>query len=171
MSSGRTAAVTLTAVAALGLTAPAALASVSPNPASPGQTVHMSDDKKCDMSKGAKASSPLFGDITLSAGADRMVAGVTTPSTAEPGSYPVTIRCGFGGLKISSTMTVRAPRHDAARPEVSAAASTDPKPTKGVKAGTGGGVGGWGAQQVAGGAALLALAGSGALVVVRRRRS
>ncbi|GAA1915353.1 hypothetical protein [Streptantibioticus ferralitis] len=170
MSSGRTAAVALTAVAAVGLTAPAALASVSPNPASPGQTVHMSDDRKCEMSKGATASSPLFGEVALSAGADRMVAGLTTPPTAKPGRYPVTIRCGYGGLTISSTMTVRAPQPDAAQPAASARAGTGPKPTKGVRAGSGGGVGGWDAPQVAGGAALLALAASGALVLVRRRR-
>ncbi|MDF3289113.1 hypothetical protein [Streptomyces silvisoli] len=147
MSSGRITAVALAAVATLGFTAAAAVASVNPDPVGPGQQLRLSDDRKCDMSMGAHASSPLFGETALAAGADRMVAGVTTPATARPGSYPVTIRCGAGGVRVTGTVTVQA------------------APSKGADAGTG--TPGGGAPQLACGTALLALAACGA---VRRRR-
>ena len=147
MPSGRITAVTLAAVATLAFTAPAALASVDPDPVSPGQQLRLSDDGKCDMSMGAQASSPLFGATSLAAGADRMVVGITTPATARPGTYPVTIRCGAGGPPITGTVRVQ------------------PALAKGADAGTG--TSGGGAPQLACGTALLALAASGA---VRRRR-
>ncbi len=143
----RITAVTVAAVAALGFTAPTALAGVDPDPVGPGQQLRLSDDRKCDMSMGARAFSPLFGETALSAGADRMVAAVTTASTARPGRYPVTIRCGAGGVRVTGAVSVLA------------------APSRGAEAGTG--ASGGGAAQLACGTALLALAVSGA---VRRRR-
>ncbi|MCQ4041607.1 hypothetical protein ACFOSC_12195 [Streptantibioticus rubrisoli] len=150
MPSGRILTVTLAAVAALGLTAPAARASVSPDPVSPGQRLRLTDDGRCDMSMGAKASSPLFGEADLAAGADRMVAGVTAAPTASPGTYGVTIRCGAGGTPLTATVRVRA--------------TPSAEPSKGAQAGTG--TPGAGAPQLACGTALLGFA----LTALRRRR-
>ncbi len=158
IAAGRIAAVSLTGVAAIALAAPAASASASPKPVYPGQILLLSDDSRCrDVPEGARASSPLFGDVALGSGSTtRMTAAVRIPVNAEPGTYPVSIRCGGDGRTVSDTVTV--PGDRAALPVM------------GAKAGLGGSfLGGSDTTRIADGALLLALAGGGALLVLRRR--
>ncbi|AEW97457.1 MULTISPECIES: hypothetical protein [Streptomycetaceae] len=157
MHAGRTAAVALAGAATVSLAAPAAWASVAPQPVQPGQILLINDDSRCDdMTKGAKATSPLFGTVVLAAGVGHMSADVRVPVTAKPGSYRVTIRCGDHGT--TTTSTVRVPGEGT------------PVPVMGAKAGLGGSVmGGSGMSEVADGAVLLALAGGATVLVLRRR--
>lgn len=155
MHCGRTAAATLTAAVVLGVATPAASASVSPDPVTPGQRLTFSDDRRCDRAMGARAFSPLFGVLAMSADDTYMTGGLRVPGTARPGSYPLTIACGAGGARSASTVTVAGPPHAA--------------PAGGVRAGLGGRTGQADALRVCGGAALLALTGHGALLRRRRR--
>lgn len=138
------AAATVTVIAA-----PLAYADVTPNPASPGQSVTISDDKKC--SGAAKATSTLFGDVVLTPGANHMVAEVKVPTGAKPGSYTVIVECGPGGAKATTSLTVSG------------------MPTKPVRGGVGGTATEGNVTHVAAGAVLVAAAGAGAIYHVRRR--
>jgi hypothetical protein len=148
MRTARISVVVVTAAAAVGLAAPAAFASISPNPVRPGQTVTISDDKRCDLSKGGKASSTLFGDVILSAGANNLVGTAKIPATAKPGTFRVTIECG-DGQKFTETLRVI--------------------PGKGAKAGIGGSQDTNSTQLAAGAALLAAAAGAGSYLVRRRQ--
>ncbi|MCQ4080020.1 hypothetical protein NGB36_05285 [Streptomyces sp. RB6PN25] len=177
MQSGRIAVLTLAAASALALGAPAAMASVDPNPAMPGQALTISDDKHCDMANGAKASSTLFGDAIMSAGANHMFVTVKVPSGTRSGDYNVTIECGVGGKTYNVTVHVMgvsvgtntsAPNASAA-PGLPGQSGKPTAPTKGAKTGLGGSIGVMNTIEVVGGAALLVVAGTAAVTIKRRR--
>ena len=147
MRPARVLATAATATALVGLTAPAAVASVSPHWARPGQTVWISDDRRCDMERGASAYSGAFGTVRLRPNGDRL-AGDARIFRHARGRYTVTIRCGDGEKSFDRLYV---------------------GPTRGSRAGEGGSIGGPNRAEFAGGAALVALAAGSGVVVLRRR--
>ena len=172
MHTGRIAAATFTAALALSVGAPAAMASVDPDPIMPGQAITISDDRNCDRANGAKASSALFGDVIMSAGANHMFATVKVPSGTRSGSYIVTVECGVGGKTYNFTVHVSGVSAPAGAPSLSAVPSTPNGPTvpaKGPKTGLGGSVDATDTAEVVGGVGLLVVAGGVAALIKNRR--
>jgi hypothetical protein len=165
MHTCRTAVVALAATAALALGAPVATASSDPDPVLPGQPLTVSDDRNCDMANGARASSALFGDAIMSAGANHMFATAKVPSGTRPGTYAVTVECGVGGKTYSFAAHVSGMPVSAGAP----AASASPAPARGAGSGFGGSIDGTDAAGVVIGAALLVVAGGVGAAVKRRR--
>ncbi|MGP3983890.1 hypothetical protein [Streptomyces sp. KR80] len=152
MRSARVVATTAAAAAVVGLAAPVAVAStpanVDPHRVHPGQTVWISDDGYCDIREGTTAYSGAFGSVPLTPRGDRLVGSARVLWHAR-GKHSVVIRCGdgerlFGRLQVG--------------------------PTRGSRAGEGGGTGKVNNAELVGGAALVVLAVGGGVVVLRRRR-
>ncbi|MER5970195.1 hypothetical protein ABT112_10750 [Streptomyces sp. NPDC002055] len=147
MRPARVFATTVAATALVGLAAPAAMASVDPHRARPGQTVRITDDKKCDSRRGATAYSAAFGTTRLQP-SGRQLAGTARVLRDAKGKNKVILRCG-DGRKFFDWLTVG--------------------PTGGSRAGEGGTGQGLGNPEFVGGAALVALAAGGSAIVIRRR--
>ncbi|MGP3952978.1 hypothetical protein [Streptomyces sp. 7N604] len=135
------------ATALVGLTAPAAVASANPHWARPGQTLWISDDRRCDLRQGATAYSGAFGTVRLRPRVHYLATHAKVFWHAR-GKYRVTIRCG-DGTRFFDRVQVG--------------------PTRGSHAGEGGGAGGMSDAEFAGGAGLVALAAGGGVMVLRRR--
>ncbi|MET8678148.1 hypothetical protein ABZW18_11295 [Streptomyces sp. NPDC004647] len=147
MPTARIFATAIAATAVVGLTAPVAVASVNPHWVRPGQTVWISDDRKCDIRRGATAHSDAFGTVRLRPRDNKLVGQARVHRHAK-GEYKVTIRCGDGRRLIDSLHV---------------------GPTRGSQAGEGGGIAGMNTSELVGGAALVVLAAGGGLLVMRRR--
>ncbi|MGP4003814.1 hypothetical protein [Streptomyces sp. 8N706] len=147
MRPARVFATAVAATALVGLAAPAATATINPHWERPGQTVRITDDKKCDPRKGASAYSAAFGTVRLRASGDQL-AGEAKVHRDAKGRNKVLLRCG-DGRKFFDWLSVG--------------------PTGGSRAGEGGSIGGFGNREFVGGAALVALAAGGGAVAVRRR--
>ncbi|WP_330298142.1 hypothetical protein [Streptomyces sp. NBC_00503] len=163
----RVASVALLSTAALALAAPMAAANdggttpnvtsfgftVSPTTVAPGGTVTL-NATGCQEPL-VKASSGIFDAVELNEGKP---ATAKVDADAKPGAqYEVTFDCK--GEKGTTTLTV-------AGHSTGTGTTT---PSKGVKAGLGGGAGGLNGTEIAAGSALLAAALGGGVYLMRRR--
>ncbi|WP_327254540.1 hypothetical protein [Streptomyces sp. NBC_01244] len=169
MRSIRVASVALLSTAAFALAAPMASANdggttpnvtsfgftVSPAAVAPGGTVTL-NATECQEPL-VKVSSGIFDAVELNEGKS---ATVKVDADAKPGAqYEVTFDCK--GEKGTTTLTV-------AGPSTGTGTGTT-APSKGVKAGLGGGAGGLNGTEIAAGSALLAGALGGGVFLMRRR--
>jgi hypothetical protein len=153
MRPGRFCTTAVAATAVVGVSAPAALASVTPNPARPGQIVTVSDDGRCGPDQGATASSSLFGEVPLHRDGRHLTGRVQIPERTAPGTYKVVIRCVLDDRRFTDLLKV------------------ERRPRGGSQSGQGGGADASRTGEIVGGAALITLAGAGAYVLMRRRTS
>ncbi|MFE9563478.1 hypothetical protein ACFYM0_20475 [Streptomyces sp. NPDC006487] len=171
MRSIRVASVALLSTAAFALTAPMASANdggttpnvtsfgftVSPATVAPGGTVTL-NATECQEPL-VKVSSGVFDAVELNEGKS---ATVKVDADAKPGArYEVTFDCK--GEKGTTTLTV------AGHSTGTGTGTGTTAPSKGVKAGLGGGAGGLNGTEIAAGSALLAGALGGGVFLMRRR--
>ncbi|WP_327305032.1 hypothetical protein OG730_16860 [Streptomyces sp. NBC_01298] len=165
----RVASVTLLSTAAFALTAPSASANdggttpnvtsfgftVSPATVAPGGTVTLNATECQDPL--VKVSSGVFDAVELNEGKS---ATVKVDADAKAGAqYEVTFDCK--GEKGTTTLTVAG--------HSTGTGTGTTTPSKGVKAGLGGGAGGLNGTEIAAGSALLAGALGGGVYLMRRR--
>ncbi|MCX4780530.1 hypothetical protein [Streptomyces sp. NBC_01264] len=173
MLSLRVASVALLSTAAFALAAPMASAddggttpnvtsfgfTVSPATVAPGGTVTL-NATECQEPL-VKVSSGVFDAVELNEGKS---ATVTVDADAKPGArYEVTFDCK--GEKGTTTLTVAS--HSIGTGTGTGTGTTTP--SKGVKAGLGGGAGGLNGTEIAAGSVLLAGALGGGVFLMRRR--